>query len=215
MPAIQALLFIMSLMLHLASGAGELKILGRPKTISPFIPMNFLLTRTDTYKYNNVDRLAEIDELSDLKVTVYNEFKNMTLPQYKVEGQDKTFLKAAPGDMWQARYIGYFVDMPKEKITLKFRYNKKKLGAIAAGWIEVFSDPFHVSQELTIAYFRPESTEKELNDKMETVMEQAVARLNKNAYASFPFQSILPGWKVLLKTYAYSTDDTANLIKVR
>ena len=153
----QKLLFFAILMFLARPVLGELKLLSVPEYVAPLVSVNVVFTRTDTYQY----------DLTDLKVTCYNADKTQALPKYKVHGQGKAFVYIAPGDMWQGRYTGYFLDAPTEQVTLKIEYERKTAG----GWISTFTEPFLVRKEITIPHFRPtpnDADEFELDDKIES-----------------------------------------------
>jgi len=210
--------------LHLAfSGANaqDLTVVTVPP-IAPYLPARILIRRTDEYDYSSYGKkVGEIHRLSDLKVTVWDKTKSNPLPEYNPHGQNETFLLQAPGDLHQARYMGYFTKMPREPVTLKFEYTRlaeqnydTKRSSLSAATITAFTEPFNVISELTIPYFRPINDDKELNDMLEAFVREGVDRVNKNLYGPYPQRTLIPDYKVNLKTYTFSTQDRSNIMLV-
>ena len=177
--------------------SGNIEVVSVPP-IAPYMPSNILIKRTGG--------VAIMDNLVDVTVTTYDAQKTTALTKYTLIGQGKESLNQALGDLYQARYAGYFTEVPTEKITLKI------VCKYLTGTFTVFTDEFTVKKEMTIAYFRPEADDKEVNDKVESFVRQGVNRLNEGKFGPQPFEPILREWKINLKSYQYSTNQAAGAL---
>ena len=160
---------------------GNIEVVSVPP-IAPYMPSNILIKRT------NADIM---NQLVDVTVTTYDAQKTTALTKYTLIGQGKESLNQALGDLYQARYAGYFTEAPTEKITLKIvcKYSN--------GTFTVFTDVFTVKKQ--IANLRPEVVDKEVNDRVESFVIEGVNRLNEGKFGP-PFELILRGWKINLKS---------------